>query len=219
MRESMLRPGQAVPAAATGAYLGTGRSGPFAVRLFRPVPTRVVVCSGGFAAQLLTMRAALSGTPVRVVSDRPSSWAPVLQHGADARLVPDDSPLLHQRGPMVVVDDRPDERRPLREVADWQCLFDLRTVRSGLGADAARSLLSSYARADVVALGTVDPHLADALARVFGLDDATRTRLAAGLPPQTVAMVTRGRAELVRVDATANEAQVLRSAVLHSAAR
>jgi hypothetical protein len=214
-----ISPGSSVVAPATGAYLGTGSNGPFSLRLLRAAPTRVAVLSGGFVAQLLTLRAALSGTSVRVLSSRPSAWAPVLQHAADARIVPPQSPLLQQPGPMLVVDDLSGDSRPLRDVADWQCLVDLRSLPTRAGAPQVLSWLSPLATYDVAVFGVLTQEAVAAATRLWRLDERAASVLAGGLPPQAVALVSRGRAEVVRVDASSGEAQVLRSAVLHSTSR
>ncbi|WP_139980705.1 hypothetical protein [Nocardioides litoris] len=211
--------GPLLPAALSGAYLGSGRRGPFVMRLLRPTPTRVLVFSGGFAAQLLTLRSALSGVPVRVLSARSSAWAPVLQHGADARLLPGETSLAGHSGPLVVVDDLAEQRRAVREVGAWQCLLDVRTLPHAAGRDLALAFVQAFASADVAVFGVLNHDLAGAAARVWGLDERTTSELSAGLPAQAVAVVTRGKAAVVRVDATPTEAQVLRSAVLHSGAR
>lgn len=213
MSTSPVRPGLHLNAPATGTYLGTGRSGPFTLRVFRPAPTRIVVLSGGFAAQLVAMRAATSGAAVRVLTTRPSGWAPLLQHSPDARLVPDLG-SLRGRGPVMFVDDRMGAERPMVEVSDWQCLVDLRAIAVDSSVQGAPDGLLSFASADVVVLGVLSAAITAAAARVFDLDRADATTLAGGLPRQAVALVTRGRVELVRVDASATEAQVMRSAAL-----
>jgi hypothetical protein len=198
-----------LPAPATGILLGTDRTGAaFSLRLFRPVPTRIVVVSGPFLAQLVAMRASRLGVPVRVLSDQPSSWATVLQHGADARLVPDeDSPLLNISGPMVVIDERATRRNP-RELADWQCRLELQAVQP----DAYASHGPSLAGSDLAAFGLITPDLAAAAAAAFGLDRAGLDLLRSAASPQSMTLVTRGRVEQVRVIASPDEVHAVRAA-------
>ncbi|KRF14205.1 hypothetical protein [Nocardioides sp. Soil796] len=203
-----LMPEHVVPAPTTGVFLGRNKSGPLTLRLLRPRGTRIVVFSGPYAAQLMSLRAAVSGVAVRIVTNREAAWAPTLRNGSDTRLVPANGPLPPAiQGPGLVIEDRPDEPRPLAEVSDWQCLLDLRNLPEGHDeADAAR--LSSFGNADVAFFGALSTTLANAAGRVFNLGDAAASLTV--VPPHAVAVVARGSVQLVRLEATPGERDALR---------
>lgn len=204
--------GQAVPAPTTGIYLGVGPNGPLTMRLFRQRGTRIVVFSGIYAAQLLALRAAVSGAAVGVISSNPAPWSALAQHAANVRLMSPATGVPRGTGPMLIVDDRPEQPRSLEEPSEWQCVIDVRTLRHDTAADSPASHLADLAQADVAVFDVLSREMAVTAGNVFGLgqDDAAALTV---VPRHAVAVVSRGTVRLVRWDASAAENQVLRTAL------
>lgn len=206
--QGALDPTAVVPAPTTGVHLGRNKSGPMTMRLFRPRGTRIVVFSGLHTAQLITLRAAVTGAVVRVMSAREAAWLPVLHQGSDARLLPPDGQQFAP-GPRVLTDDRPDDGRPFGEADDWQCLIDVRTLGSDDPRLVDESRISGFGAADVAFFSVLNTSLATLVGGVFDLGEAAASLTV--VPPHAVAIVTRGHVQLVRMEATNEERAVLRS--------
>lgn len=207
--QTALEPTAAAPAPMTGVYLGRNKSGPMTMRLFRPRGTRIVVFSGLFTAQLITLRAAVTGASVRVMTGRESAWMPLLQQGSDSRLLPPQGQQQLGAGPRLLTDDRPDDGRPFGEADDWQCLVDVRTAGSDDPRLVDESRIGGFGGADVAFFSVLKPPLASLVGTAFGLGDASASLTV--VPPHAVAIVTRGSVQLVRLEATQEERAVLRT--------
>lgn len=190
-----------VPAPKTGVYLGSGRSGPVTVRLVRPTGTRVADFSGAAAALLLTLRAAVAGTPVHVMTDRQPMWTNILRQGRDAHSSPLQQAVARRHGPLVLVDDRPTDPQPIGEAVPWQCRIDVRTAWN-------EGFVAGFGSADVAVFPMLPAPVAEAVGNAFGLGDGAGALLV--VPRHSVAVVTRGQVKLVRLDPTTSEAQLLR---------
>ena len=200
-----LAPGGAVPAPTTGIYVGENRAGPVRLRLFRQQGTRMVVFSAPRLAQLLTLRAAVSGVRVRILTQQQAAWMPALRHGSDAQFSPINSAALAvPAGPNLLVEDLPDSPRHGADITDWQCLIHVRDLDD---AALAAGRLSTFAHVDVVALGALSAPAAAEVGRMFNLGKGAASLTV--VPPHAVALVTRGRIELVRPEPTAAERTAL----------
>ena len=200
-----LRSGQVLHAPSSGVELGTTKSGPFALRLFRPGGTRAMVLTAPYVAQLLTLRAALAGASVRVASHRTPLWAGVVRHGSDSRFVAD--PAHSQPAPhasTMTVHDLGGTGGPIGEAADWQCLLRVGSL------DEARldlTRVSGLSHVEVAFFDAVSAPLAAEIGRIFGLGQASATLTV--VPRHAVAVVTRGRVHLVRPELSPGERSIL----------
>lgn len=203
--QQTLAPGQVLPAPTTGVFLGRNKEGPLSLRLFRRRGTRMAVFSDPDVAQLLTLRAAVAGAAVRVVTQRHTIWTPALRHGMDAQIAPVTGYLpVVQPGPSLFVDDLPDAPRPTGDVNDWQCLLHIRTL-DGQPLDATR--IASFAHVDVAFFGALSSPLAADVGQLFDLGEAAASLTV--VPPHAVAVVARGRVQLVRPELAAGERTAL----------
>jgi len=196
--------GDTAPAQSSGIRVGSRRTTPVDLRLFRPQGTRIAVLSGAVPVQLLTMRAATVGAVVRVQSPRPQAWGAVVRHGFDVSIAPPGAgfpPPGTPDAPVLIVDDRPAEVGGLGEAGPWQCRLDLRSV-------ATLSDLSSLGRAELMLFGQVSSAVATALASMMSLNMSLVGQLSA-LGPGTVALVWRGGIQYVDLDPSEAERQVL----------
>ena len=210
--QQTLAPGQVLPAPTTGVFLGRNKEGPLSLRLFRRRGTRMAVFSDPHVAQLLTLRAAVGGATVRVVTQRHAIWTPSLRHGLDAQIAPATAYLpVVQPGPSLFVDDLPDAPRPTGEVTDWQCLLHVRTL-DGQHLDSAR--VANFAHVDVAFFSALPGPLAAEVGQMFDLGEAAASLTV--VPPHAVAVVARGRVQLVRPELSAAERTTL-GAGAHSA--
>jgi hypothetical protein len=194
--------GTVVAAPRSGVVLGAGETGPLALRLFRLSGTRVIAASAGPAVQLLVVRAAAAGTPVHVVTGRPAAWTPLLTADRSAYVVVTAPEMLVPTGgPSLLVDDRPVSGRSPIELRPWQCRVDVRT-------DWTAADLSTFGYTDLTVFGTLPPELTASVVSAFALPAALGERLAY-LEPGVNALVRRGRLELVALDPSPAERQLL----------
>ncbi len=185
------------PAPMTGVYLGARVNGGAALlRLFRASGTRIAVLAGPTPAQLIALRAARAGAAVQIKTARPRTWAPLLE-GTPAWVNPLTTETAGVDGPLLVVDDRPDEASGLGDVASWQCRIDIR-------APWTPSDLLGFGYADAVLMGLMSSTMAAAVSVVFGIDRRPAGVLTS-LEPGTLAVVSRGSLFIVRLDPTADE--------------
>lgn len=196
--------GDVAPAQPSGIRIGTRRTTPVNLRLFRPQGTRIAVLAGAIPVQLMTLRATTLGSVVRVQSPRPQAWGPLIRHGADVSIAPPGAgfpPPGTPDAPVLIVDDRPTEAGGLGEAGAWQCRLDLR-------ATGTTSNLGSLARADLMIFGQVNSSTATALASMMGLHMSQLGQLGS-LGPGTVALVWRGGIQYVDLDPSEAERRVL----------
>ncbi len=201
-----VRFGEAATIAAprSGVQLGVGEGGPVSLRLFRLTGTRIATVSALLPAQLIALRVAAAGTPVQVVTSRPQFWEPLLPRELGAQIVPAVEHLQPPGGPSLLVDDRPAQARGSAELHPWQCRLDVRT-------DWTRHELPSFAYTDLAIFGAVAPELTGAVASAFGLPPYLTDRVA-DLDTGTAALMRRGRLEVVALDPTPAERQLLEAA-------
>lgn len=185
----------------SGIVLGPGRSGPVTLRLFRRGGTRVVLAARVAPAQLLVVRAAAAGTPVQVVTSRPQLWRPLLPSDGGHLVTAEEARTVAAGGPTMVVDDRPPEVRQPAEVRPWQCRVDVR-------AQWTPAALASFAHADLTIFGAIPVEFAPVVARAYGLP-VEATQVLARLDAGSFGLVRRRRLEIVSLNPTAPEGQVL----------
>lgn len=192
-----------IAAPVSGVQVGTGQDGPLRLRLFRLAGTRMVVAGRPVLAQLLVVRVAAAGTPVQVVTERPSFWRPLLGSGP-AHLVAATETRAGTGGPTLVVDDRAPQSRGSVELQPWQCRLDLRPQWTP-------AQLGGFANADVTVFGALPAEFVSGVARAFEIPARTAESLAR-LDATSFAVLRRGRLDYVSINPTSAEAQLLGAA-------
>ena len=200
-----LQDGVEIGAPASGVQIGVGQAGPVRLRLFRLAGTRVVVATKPALAQLIVVRVAAAGTPVQVITDRPSAWRPLL--GADAgpaHVVAATETRTSGGGPTLVVDDRAPQSRGPVELQPWHCRLDLRPQWTP-------AQLGGFAHGDVTVFGALPAEFVPGVARAFELPVRSAESLAR-LDATSFGVLRRGRIEYVSLNPTSAEAQLLSAA-------
>lgn len=197
-------PGAEIAAPQSGVHLGTGQSGAVSLRLFRLMGSRIVLAARVLPAQLIAVRAAAGGTSVQVVTSRPQLWEPLLQTSRTSAVLRSADALAQLGGPVLFIDDRPAEARSPLEIRAWQCRIDIRTQWTP-------AELAAFAHTDLTIFGAVPSDAAKTICATFGLPATAAdplTRLDAG----SFGMLRRGHLEIVSLNPTPAEGQVLESA-------
>ena len=195
--------GARVSAPRSGLYLGASSGTGVTLRLFRHSGTRLVAVSALAPVQLLALRAASAGVPVRVITTRPGLWQHLLAHGSDAGAVPPGTELVAPAGPSLVIDNHPDETGQLGDAAPWRCRIEVRSP-------ATVADLRMLVHADVMLIGRMLPELAIAATSSFGVPVPNLAQLTTPAPG-TVSALHRGAMDSVQLDVTEDEAQLLSS--------
>lgn len=196
-------PGAAVSAPASGVHLGVGLAGQVSLRLFRLGGTSISVVSTMLPAQLIALRTAAAGTPVQVITSRAQFWQPLLPPGRSFVVAETEQPQP-SGGPSLLIDDRPAQARSGTEMRPWMCRIDVRTEWTA-------AELSSFVYSDLALFGGVPPGLTRQIAASFRVP-LQQIEPLTGLEFGRVALMSRGRLDVVTLDPTISERSVLDSA-------
>lgn len=187
-----------IGAPSSGVPLGVGADGPVRLRLFRLDGTRVVIAAGPAPARLLVVRAAAAGVPVQVITERASSWRPLLGVGVG---VVGGIVRADPGGPTLVVDDGAQPSPGPVELQPWQCRLELHPQWTP-------AQLGGFARADVAVFGALPVEFVAGVARAFEIPARSAEPLTR-LDATSFGVVRRGRIEYVSLNPTSAQARLL----------
>ncbi|BCJ59026.1 type VII secretion protein EccE [Micromonospora endophytica] len=197
-----------LPFGSAGLMLGANRHGnAVAVRLFRPVGTRVMLVGGLPAAHLVTMRALALGARVVVQTNRPRAWEPFVRAlsmpGTTIPVVPPGRSVPGEPAtslaPLLLVLDAPPPTGP-RPGSGWQTTLLVRDELTAADADA-------LGRADLAVLQPLNPAEAAVAGTALGLGESAQwlTRIRHDM----VAVVNRRALRWAVLASTPIEAQLI----------
>jgi type VII secretion protein EccE len=197
-----------IPAAAavgsTGLLLGRDAEGvPVALRLFRPVATRVTAVGGWWLPRLLAFRALGTGARVVVRTPAPDRWTGLGEPGRYFVGAADRAVTMAgtAHSPVLLIDDVGADPLP---PAAWQTAL---TVRPTLEPEDRASLVA----ADALLLQRLDPGEAAVAGGMLDLTDET-TRLVQAMAEDMVAVVGGGADRYVWTAPTGVELSLLGAA-------
>lgn len=178
------------------------------IRLFRSVPTRLVVAVPEYVTWLLAYRAISLGAHLSILTDTPARWESLMEAvkkgGGTADLLgqhdrPPSAGLPYR--PSLVIDDSDYFDGVASGMGPWQAMLVVQTVTTAAAVFALRS-------SDLALLAPWDQRVAEQTRRAYALTPAQVTSCN-GLAENEIVLARPRRVQRVAVPPTATEYQVL----------
>lgn len=207
-RSAARKPNAVVQTGPSGLLLGTGSSGPVAIRLFGPRPIRLLVAVPEYVSWLLAFRCISLGAHISIVSQDASRWQGLLDTlracGGTADLVRRGGVLPSQGRPYrpsLIIDDADHFDGAQAPLGHWQAVMTLEDAAAPGAVYALRSC-------DMALVSPCDAKVTENLRRAYVLDNR-QVKLCANLDPNEVVLVMPRRIVRLPIPPTQSEYDLL----------